>query len=59
MKLSQTGLGTIKVNNLDEIVSSTRVHYYKQDQLVQYGAGIYAYNTCAFIRLRQKRRKQL
>ena len=44
MKLSQTGMGTIKLNNLDEMYPGQSI-LLQTGQLVQYGAGIFAYNT--------------
>lgn len=51
MKLSQTGLGTIRVNNLDEFYPAQDI-LLQTNQLVQYGTGIYAYNNVP-LRLRQ------
>ena len=44
MKLSQTGLGTIRVNNLDESYPAQDI-LMQTNQLVQYGTGIFAYNN--------------
>ncbi len=44
MKLSKTGLGTIKLNNLDEMYPGQSI-LLQSGQLVQYGAGIFGYNT--------------
>ena len=44
MKLSQTGMGTIKLNNLDEMYPVQDI-LLQTGQLVQYGTGIYAYNN--------------
>ena len=44
MKLSQTGLGTIRVNNLDEFYPAQDM-LLQTNQLVQYGTGIFAYNN--------------
>ena len=44
MKLSQTGLGTIRVNNLDKSYPAQDI-LLQTNQLVQYGTGIYAYNN--------------
>lgn len=52
MKLSQTGLGTIRVNNLDKSYPAQDT-LLQTNQLVQYGTGIYAYNNVP-LRLRQK-----
>ena len=44
MRLSQTGMGTIKLNNLDEMYPVQDI-LLQTGQLVQYGTGIYAYNN--------------
>ena len=44
MRLSQTGLGTIRVNNLDKSYPAQDI-LLQTNQLVQYGTGIYAYNN--------------
>lgn len=44
MKLSQTGLGTIRVNNIDKAYPAQDI-LMQTNQLVQYGTGIYAYNN--------------
>ena len=44
MKLSQTGMGTTKLNNLDEMYPVQDI-LLQTGQLVQYGTGIYAYNN--------------
>lgn len=44
MKLSQTGLGTVKLNNIDEMYPGQSI-LLQTGQLVQYGAGLFAYNT--------------
>ena len=44
MKLSQTGLGTVKLNNVDEMYPSQSI-LIQTGQLVQYGAGLFGYNT--------------
>lgn len=44
MKLSKTGMGTIKLNNIDEMYPGQSI-LLQSGQLVQYGAGIFAYNT--------------
>jgi len=44
MKLSQAGMGTIKLNNLDEMYPVQDI-LLQTGQLVQYGTGIYAYNN--------------
>ena len=51
MKLSQTGLGTIRVNNLDKAYPAQDT-LLQTNQLVQYGTGIYAYKNVP-LRLRQ------
>ncbi len=51
MRLSQTGLGTIRVNNLDKAYPAQDI-LLQTNQLVQYGTGIYAYNNVP-LRLRQ------
>lgn len=51
MRLSQTGLGTIRVNNLDKAYPAQDI-LMQTNQLVQYGTGIYAYNNVP-LRLRQ------
>ncbi len=44
MKLSQTGMGTVKLNNIDNMYPGQSI-LLQTGQLVQYGAGIFAYNT--------------
>ena len=44
MRLSQTGMGTTKLNNIDEMYPGQSI-LLQTGQLVQYGAGIFAYNT--------------
>ena len=44
MRLSQAGMGTIKLNNLDEMYPVQDI-LLQTGQLVQYGTGIYAYNN--------------
>lgn len=51
MRLSQTGLGTIRVNNLDKSYPAQDI-LMQTNQLVQYGTGIYAYNNVP-LKLRQ------
>lgn len=51
MRLSQTGLGTIRVNNLDKSYPAQDI-LLQTNQLVQYGTGIYAYNNVP-LKLRQ------
>ena len=42
MKLSNTGMGTTKLNNIDEMYPGQSI-LLQTGQLVQYGAGIFAY----------------
>ena len=44
MKLSKTGLGTVKLNNIDEMYPGQSI-LLQSGQLVQYGAGLFAYNN--------------
>ena len=44
MKLSKTGMGTTKLNNIDEMYPGQSI-LLQTNQLVQYGAGLFAYNT--------------
>ena len=44
MKLSQTGTGTIKLNNIDEMYPGQSI-LLQSGQLIQYGAGLFAYNN--------------
>ena len=44
MKLSQTGMSTVKLNNIDEMYPGQSI-LLKTGQLVQYGAGLFGYNT--------------
>lgn len=44
MKLSQTGMGTTKLNNIDEMYPGQSI-LMQTGQLVQYGAGLFGYNT--------------
>lgn len=44
MKLSQTGMGNTKLNNIDEMYPSQSI-LLQTGQLVQYGAGLFGYNT--------------
>ena len=44
MKLSQTGMGTTKLSNIDEMYPGQSI-LLQTGQLVQYGAGIFAYGT--------------
>ena len=44
MKLSQTGMGNTKLNNIDEMYPGQSI-LLQTGQLVQYGAGLFGYNT--------------
>lgn len=44
MRLSQTGMGVTKLNNLDEMYPGQSI-LLQTGQLVQYGAGLFGYNT--------------
>lgn len=44
MKLSNTGMGTTKLNNIDEMYPGQSI-LMQTGQLVQYGAGLFSYNT--------------
>ncbi len=44
MKLSQTGIGNTKLNNIDEMYPGQSI-LLQTGQLVQYGAGLFGYNT--------------
>ncbi len=44
MKLSQTGMGVTKLSNIDEMYPGQSI-LMQTGQLVQYGAGIFGYNT--------------
>ena len=44
MRLSQTGMGTTKLNNIDEMYPGQSI-LLQTGQLVQYGAGLFGYNT--------------
>ena len=52
MKLSKTGMGTTKLNNIDEMYPGQSI-LLQSGQLVQYGAGLFAYNTIPLL-LRRK-----
>ena len=52
MKLSQTGMGTTKLNNIDEMYPGQSI-LLQTGQLVQYGAGLFGYNTVPLL-LRRK-----
>ena len=44
MKVSQTGMGNTKLNNIDEMYPGQSI-LLQTGQLVQYGAGLFGYNT--------------
>jgi len=44
MRLSKTGMRTTKLNNIDEMYPGQSI-LLQTGQLVQYGAGLFAYNT--------------
>ena len=44
MKLSQTGMGNTKLNNIDEMYPGQNI-LLQTGKLVQYGAGLFGYNT--------------
>lgn len=44
MRLSQTGMGTTKLNNIDKMYPGQSI-LLQTGQLVQYGAGLFGYNT--------------
>ncbi|MCI8273268.1 MAG: hypothetical protein HFJ55_04210 [Clostridia bacterium] len=44
MKLSRTGMGSTKLNNIDEMYPGQSI-LLQTGQLVQYGAGLFGYNT--------------
>lgn len=44
MRLSQTGMGSYKLNNIDEMYPGQSI-LLQTGQLVQYGAGLFGYNT--------------
>ena len=48
MKLSQTGMGTTKLSNIDEMYPGQSI-LLQTGQLVQYGAGIFGYGTIPLI----------
>ncbi len=52
MKLSQTGMGTVKLNNIDEMYPGQSI-LLQTGQIVQYGAGLFGYNTVPLL-LRRK-----
>ena len=48
MKLSQTGMGNTKLNNIDEMYPGQSI-LLQTGQLVQYGAGLFGYNTITLL----------
>ena len=52
MKLSNTGMGTVKLNNLDEMYPGQSI-LLQTGQIVQYGAGLFGYGTVPLL-LRRK-----
>ena len=48
MKLSNAGIGTMRINNLDEMYPVQDM-LMQSGQLVQYGAGIMAYGHIPFL----------
>lgn len=52
MRLSQTGMGTVKLNNIDEMYPGQSI-LLQTGQIVQYGAGLFGYNTVPLL-LRRK-----
>lgn len=52
MKLSQTGMGSTKLNNIDEMYPGQSI-LLQTGQLVQYGAGLFGYSTIPLL-LRRK-----
>ena len=48
MKLSQSGIGTMRVNNLDEMYPAQDM-LLQSGQLVQYGTGIYGYSNIVML----------
>lgn len=48
MKLSQSGIGTMRVNNLDEMYPAQDI-LLQSGQLVQYGTGVYAYGNIVML----------
>ena len=44
MKLSQTGMGNTKLNNIDEMYPG-KIIFLQTVKLVQYGAVLFVYNT--------------
>ena len=54
MKLSISGIGTMRINNLDEMYPAQDI-LLQSGQLVQYGTGIYAYGNIPLL-LKKKNR---
>lgn len=48
MKLSQSGIGTMRINNLDEMYPAQDM-LFQSGQLVQYASGIYGYNNIVML----------
>ena len=48
MKLSEAGIGTMRINNLDEMYPAQDM-LIQSGQLVQYGTGIYGYNNIVML----------
>lgn len=48
MKLSQAGIGTMRINNLDEMYPAQDI-LMQSGQLVQYATGVFAYNNVPFL----------
>lgn len=48
MKLSQSGIGTMRINNLDEMYPAQDI-LLQSGQLVQYGTGIYGYSNIVML----------
>ncbi len=48
MKLSESGIGTMRINNLDEMYPAQDM-LLQSGQLVQYGTGIYGYNNIVML----------
>ena len=57
MKLSQTGMGTTKLNNIDEMYPGQSI-LLQTGQLVQYGAGIFGYNNVPLLVRRNIEKKR-
>ena len=48
MRLSQAGIGTMRINNLDEMYPAQDI-LMQSGQLVQYATGVFAYNNVPFL----------